>query len=720
MNPIFCDFETQSPADLTEVGGRLYVEHPDTRVLSAVFLIDNIFHVCIPHWRGRLPELEDRDVKSFGVLSSQCQFHFGPNCFDFLKSCEDRVFVAHNAAGFDVFVHRRFINPRCTYIDTLFLARAGGFPGPLEKLSQQCFGRGKHAAAKSLLKLTKATHDADGECVYPSISPGDMRLMVAYNIGDVALLRDLWYGPLANVEIEADVITANLTINDRGVLVDVPLVRAVQAISDYSAAHADEQIVKLTNGEIPYGKFRSTKVVHDWLESKGVRIAAFDSASQEYKKTLRRDAVDRFLADPESMADPDSPFYAHDNIDPVVFDVLRLRAQAMKITGAKAKRALFRASADGRARDLFSYHHAHTGRWSSRGIQVHNLPRGHGKIDTDAVLASFARGEWSSAEAGFNAIQQLLPPNHTVDQALSNLLRPMFHAAPGKTLLIADYSQIEGRCLAWMAGQEDLLEVFRNNGDVYCSFASRMFGREITEADKIERQVGKVATLGLGFSMGPEKFALFCAAVGVNLASVGLSPVEVVEMYRNAYPAIAGVYSGSVEGRAFRRGGLWYDLMAAAKNAMNGGVHHAGKCVFWYEEPALIVQLPSGRKLMYQNARIEDQIPGYALGWLDAKPRPTLVYDNPRGYTASLYPGKICENVVQAACRDLMATAIVNMEAAGIPIVMHVHDEIVAEVDLTSAEANSIKQIEIMKSVPHWASGFPIDVKGHISERFTK
>jgi DNA polymerase len=300
-------------------------------------------------------------------------------------------------------------------------------------------------------------------------------------------------------------------------------------------------------------------------------------------------------------------------------------------------------------------------------------------------------------------------------------VRPCFRAEPGRVLCVADLASVEARGVAWCAGEPGLLTLFAEGGDAYLDLAARIFGRPIAREDEPERQVGKVAVLGCGYSMGAARFARYAADNGIDLAAAGVTAEDVVEGYRDAYPAIAGTKVSS-NGRAWRRGGLWRDVEAAAIAAVTTGMpREAGRCLFRREADALVVRLPSGRRLYYRNARVERIVAAYckALG-IPERPKPTLVFDSPTAPGTATYGGKLVENIVQAICRDLLAAALVECERQDLSVVLHVHDEVVAEALLAQAEEALRRLVEILSTPPAWAAGFPVEVEGFVSERYLK
>jgi DNA polymerase len=237
----------------------------------------------------------------------------------------------------------------------------------------------------------------------------------------------------------------------------------------------------------------------------------------------------------------------------------------------------------------------------------------------------------------------------------------------------------------------------------------------------MERGVGKVTCLGAGYGMGAPTFALYCAGQGIDLAVADTSADACIEAFRAAYPAIAGHPAGVLDGRVFRKRGIWHDYTAAALRAVLERTSvPAGRCVFTRAGDDLVATLPSKREMYYRRCRVESRVPGYAgrLG-LPPRPRPTLVYDGPRGESV-LFGGKITENLVQAICRDLLCCALLRCEREGLPVVFHVHDEVILEVPRPRAEEALHRLVEIMVSPPKWAADFPIVAEGFASPRYTK
>lgn len=424
--PVFFDFETSSAADLKEVGGRLYAADPSTRVLSLVALIDDVVHVWIPSTLFRRPP------HGGGVGAMVIEWPAGHAERPYITyvtpflptpiadaATAGRLFVGHNVLGFDRFIWREKIGPEPDWADTLLLARTAGLPGDLDKLSKRELDRGKDAGKTLLKKLMVRNEKTE----YLDCHVGTLAAVLRYNVGDVLLLEQLWCESFADLPVESDVIEVHDQINERGVKVDASLLVKLADVAGVSASRAGEELSKLTNGEINVNNIRSTQQCHKWLNSKGIFIRSYETTEDHPngKPTLRKNVVEQALANPWMMLDPETEITveAVNNISPEVFDVLRLRATALRITDAKAKRGIQRLSPDDRLRDLFGYWIAHTGRWSSSGVQVHNLPRAKKGIDIESLIRLHTSGIWGSdPEAAYHLLRQSIPEKCSVDDAL--------------------------------------------------------------------------------------------------------------------------------------------------------------------------------------------------------------------------------------------------------------------------------------------------------------
>jgi DNA polymerase len=683
--PVFLDLETRSACHLKAEGGRRYADHPTTRILTAAALLDDRAVVWTPTLERPLPA-DALWPDGFGP-AWPVETHAGPDLPGPLADAvaAGRPLCAHNALGFDAHVWREAGLPEPpAWLDTLPEARAAGLPGGLDALGRRLFGRGKDPGHKELLRKY-CRPNRRGE--FRPLDREAATRIARYNLADVLLLSRLY--KVVRGHAEPEVLALDGVINGRGIAFDTDLAGSLMRLGALEAQAVGEEVERLTNDAIKAGDLNNVKRLRGWLKDQGLDLP-------DLKKVTVKQALQ-----------------ARDRLKPEVTHVLEARLAVARVTAGKLQRAVAARDDDGRVRDLLVYHKAHTGRWAGRDVQPHNLPRPHDDLrDLDALLG---------ATGNLQAFRGALPSGVTVADGLSALVRLCFRAGPGRRLLVADYASIEARGVAWCAGERGLLDLFAEGGDSYCDLATRIFGRLIARKDKRERNVGKQAVLGCCYGMGAAKFAARCAAFGVDLAAAEVTAEQVVEGYRDAYPAIAGtrVWHSTF---SRREGGLWHHVEAAALAAVGRNeVRCAGRCEFLRRDDALVVRLPSGRRLFYRNARVEDRVPGYcdSLG-LPPTTKPTLVYDGPKRREETTYGAKLLENVVQAICRDLLVAALHECERQGLAVVLHVHDEIVVEVPEEQAEEGLRRLVVIASTPPPWAEGFPVEVEGFSSEQYLK
>lgn len=733
-NIVFMDFETQSACDINEKGGRLYAYHPSTRILIMVVNSNDVYHIWIPdHIRCNIPtyaKLWPRQFKNEKLV----QLYRGSTCPEPIVECMSKYpVVAHNAYGFDKHICDHLLPQiQVEWLDSLYLARAAGRAGKLDLLGKQILGQGKDKAKKLLPKLTTAKPSLDGLTYsYPMIVPGDLQIFATYAIADVELIVQLWR-EFDDLYVEADLIDLHNRMNDRGVGIDKHLLYHIEKLSRYSQSQAIHEIENLTAGRINANNIRSTKQIHEWLASYGVDIVDPDTGTP----CLRKEIVQRYLDSPYLLGGIDDRGVSHDTgviaareIPTVVLDVLRLRMHALRITDAKVSRAIERVSEDGRIRDLLGYHVAHTGRFSSSGVQVHNLPRPLPGIDIEKITKMLEETPVHSDVAStFDLIKSILPSSispkipriPTMDDVCSALIRPSFVPSKGCLFGICDYSSIEARMVAWLAREEKLLETFRNNEDIYTRMASVIYGVAPEYITHEQRQVGKITILGSGYGMSANKFRVFAANSGVDLARAGITADQCIELYRSTYIEICGVKPDA--NKNYRTNGLWHKYDNAVKAVVSGRIPEdsVGRCHFRMQGHTLVCTLPSGRELWYNDAKIEDIIPPYAYTMnLPLVPKATVTYQGHYG-RKSLYGGLITENISQAACRDIMVDALLAFDRIKWCPVLTVHDEILVEFPISEAEDSLYRMVEIMSTPPDWCHDFPLACEGFLSPRFVK
>jgi DNA polymerase len=484
---------------------------------------------------------------------------------------------------------------------------------------------------------------------------------------------------------EEDVVEVHQVVNDRGIPIDVAFAARLALLQDELSVKSGLTMSSITEGDLEMHDARSAVKVKKWLLANGVTLP-----QREGRDSLDRRDVKRMLDDPEEFCDGTEESAA------LACAVLKLRQEVVRVTSGKAIRMIEAAGEDGRARGQFVYHGAHTGRWSARQVQPHNFPRGLEDIDH-----SLARFDLKLCEVEAEAERLQVEARKTTPGArvsagdvLATLLRPVIDGP----LCIGDYGAVEARGVNWVADEKRSLALFSDpEADVYVDLARKVFGKQ--DISKGERWHAKQAELGCGYGMSHRKFRGMVEALGVTMPD-GVSAEHIIKTYR-------AQHQGVVRG--------WKELEAAVLGAAEGRDTTACRASFYRDGPSVVMKLPSGRRLVYRDARVEQRVPMYcALLGLPPEKKPTFVYRHPYGWEGTLYGGRIMENLVQALCRDLLADALIRAERAGMKPCMHVHDELVAEMDDPRALA------ELMSTPPAWADGFPVLVEAFFAPRYFK
>lgn len=573
------------------------------------------------------------------------------------------------------------------------LARKAGLPGALDALAKRWLGLEKDKAGNLFTKsLSRPSRAKKRLGQLPELTPEVMARVVAYCESDVKVLEHGWplLEPWFDVEREGELVA--LAIEDRGIAFDVELARALldadarlsaEALGEYGATsiRAPAQFVELVN-------FRLAEL------GDSLRIADATKASVELLEG---------------------------HPDEIIQELVTARQALASIARGKLEAGLARVSADGRLRDNARYIGAHTWRFSGQGMQLQNMPKPTG-----------APAKWKDAE-----IERMarLAVEGSVDplgrEEIDTLLRATLHAPPGKVLVVADYSAVEARGNAWAADDLEAVEVFRNpHADVYLRFASHagmgdyhdFLARKAAEDPTIKgpRGFGKIAELGLGYGMGAVKFTVTAEKGGVKWnapsACAGSSCKDplcgvVVPYGPRGEPATHGAITTVHMWRELHYPikCFWDELEYAAKVAVHGGHAKAGPFEFGRVGEDVWLMMPAGRPLVYPRMSAVKGEDG----------RESLRYQGQR-FVEWTYGGKLCENAIQAFCRDLMVHALIKCEEAGLRPVLHVHDEIVCEVPEALAVEGLKALEECMTDLPPWALGFPAGAEGFFAKRYRK
>ena len=538
---------------------------------------------------------------------------------------------------------------RCTMAQAsaMGLPRALGQAAAVLGVEEQ---KDKAGAALMLRMARPRKVNADGSYTWWN-TKDKIDTLVAYCRQDVRTELSVAETLNAMPDAERRLYQLDQRINDRGVKVDIDLIDRVSKLANSASENIDAEMKRLTNGQVKAAT--NAMDLTAWLRGYELNVNSVD------KQTVTR-------------------LLAVDGLHPIIKQVLRLRQDGAKSSTAKYDAMVNAANADDRMRGLLMYHGAATGRWSGRLVQPQNFPRPQKKQDElDEIIAKL-KADQDVSEHGAGTV------------LASDLLRSMLIADDGHRLMFADYSAIEARVLAWVAGQNDLVETFRKGGDVYKEMASAIYNVDVESVTDGQRQVGKMAILGCGYGMGGKRFAEQCATMGIKVDEDEAK--RIVSVYREKNNRIAQ-YWRDVE----------QDFVDMVKEA--GRVR------------SVELPLPSGRSLTYHNPRIiQRETPWGAMR--DTAQVDTLNSVTRQWVSQIIWGGLLTENVVQATARDMMATAMMALEIKGYPVILSVHDEIICEVP--DGFGSLDEMIDIMTRVPAWAQGCPINAEGKEGKRYRK
>lgn len=580
-------------------------------------------------------------MAAWAVDDGPVQVAFTPEEIDQIPHLWDTVTkVAHNAAfervcfsefarGQQELEQGEYLSPE-HWLCTMALASEAGYPKSLGQLAVALGAELKDEAGTRLINLFCKPNRA-GKRTLPEERPEEWQQFVAYCVQDVVTLRDVHKKlPGWPTEMERQVYMVDQRINDTGIPVDVEMAAHAVATADDNRMLDELAVMDLTGVSNP----GSNPQMLAWLRSRHCDIDNLQAAT-----------VAAFLEAP--LLSPD------------VRKVLELRQELALVAAKKYTAALERVSADGRLRGSFQFFGAHTGRWAGRGVQLQNLPSAtmDSEADTHAAILDLKLGLGATSHS------------------LKALVRAMF-VGP---FTVVDYSAIEARVVAWLAGEQWALDAFADGRDIYVETAERMGG--------LTRKEGKVAVLALGYNGGVNSLRVM-GAEGDDRKLQYL-----VTQWRDANRHIVDMWAEM--GEAFRHGGAVGALMTIEKDGADR-----------------LLRLPSGRAVVYHDLKARWKETPYGR-------RQVISFADPKGpgFRQDTYGGKLTENVTQAVARDIIAEAMVRLHNAGHEVVGHVHDEVLVR----GAGPDSVATISaIMTESPAWAAGMPIAAEGFVCERYRK
>lgn len=651
---LLIDLETYSSADITKTGAFKYAEAPDFEILLLACAWDD-GPVQVIDMTDREPVTDERTAAKAAALASVVAGITDP----------DTVKVAHNSA-FERACLTRYLGrdlPPEEWEDTMILAAMNGLPLSLDaagaalELRDQKIREGT-ALISYFCKPCRPTIANGGRTRNrPEHAPDKWERFKAYCKRDVeveqAIYRRLRSFPVTDFERKVWALDAR--INERGVRIDTGLVAAAIAQNEAFTTRRMAEMRRLTGLENP----NSVAQLKDWLETAGMSA---DSLNKAAVQELKDKAT-----------------------DPTTRRVLELRQQLGKTSVTKYEAMQSAVCADGRVRGLLQYYGAgRTGRWAGRLVQVQNLPQNH-LAGLGLVRELVRERDLETLELCFDSVPDVL----------SQLIRTAFVAGEGNIFHVADYSAIEARVIAYLAGEKWRMEVFRSGGDIYCSSASAMFRVPVVKhgVNGHLRQKGKIAELACGYGGGVGALRAFGAD------KMGLTEEEmqdIVTQWRAASPAIPR---------------FWRDAESAAVRAINNpGRTTTVPCGVKYRRDgdALRCRLPSGRILSYWDAKLDTDGSICFMGQNQT---------TRRWEKTGTWGGKLVENIVQAYARDCLAVAMVRLAEEGWKICFHVHDEVIVEAPI----GTSWEQVaEVMGRPIDWAPGLLLRGDGYSTPFYRK
>ena len=646
MDVLNIDIETYSSIDIGKSGLYKYAQSNDFEILLFAYSLNGSEVKVIDLAQGET--VPDEIIKRLSDNETELRAYNA----NFEWYCLNR-------AGFKTNLEQW----KCTMIHAYY----AGFPGGLGKVGKALEfeeDKKKDMSGKALIRYfsvpCKATRANGGRTRnLPHHDLDKWNLFVEYNRQDVVAEMAIM-NKLKSVKVpegEWEQWRMDIRMNERGIAIDTDLVDSSLWISEYWNEKLMDEARDITGLDNP----NSTSQLLEWLKSQDVKV-----------ENLQKTTVEKLIKE----------------VTGKVKRVLEIRKELSKTSTKKYVAMKAALGEQNRVRGLLQFYGANrTGRWAGRLVQVQNLPRNYIQ-NLSGTREVVKRRDVATLEILYG----------NIPDTLSQLIRTAFVPEEGKKFVIADFSAIEARVIAWLAGEHWRSEVFKTHGKIYEASASQMFGVPIEKIKKGNpeyalRQKGKVAELALGYQGGPG------ALKAMGALNMGLTEEElpgIVRMWRESNKNITG---------------LWWAIGSTVIEVVEGGGRKAVNGIIFEKEgdlsnglDFLTVQLPSGRKLYYVN-------PGTKLNSWDSKVITYMAQNQTTGKweTAETYGGKLVENIVQAIARDCLAVSIKRLTEKGFKIVMHIHDEVVIE---ASMETTVDEVCEIMGQEIEWAKGLLLRADG--------
>lgn len=636
------DIETYCEEDLRKVGVYKYVAHPSFKITLFGYSINRGEVQQVDIEKGEeIPKvvisyLTDPDIRKFAFNAQ-----FERVCLDWFYKIET-------------------LNWTCTMIKAWYCGITGGLASVSNALGISDED-GKLKEGKRLIdKFTKPVRNKQINL----LEDEDWDLFKEYNIRDVEVELFI-QEKLDRFELpdwEWDLYALDQKINDRGIRIDEAMVLNAIKIDEELIDISTRRYKELTGNDNP----NSIKDIRQFIRDKT------DVEVPSLAKGVMGDLLEKFKGYPD------------------IVEVLQIRQRLSKTSTAKYYTMRDTLMPDKRSRgNIQHYGASRTGRWAGRLIQVHNLPRNYIK-DLGTARKIIKYGDWELLSMAY----------YDGPDIMSQCLRTAIIPSEGNKFVVSDFSAIEARVVAWFAGEDWVLDVFRDTGLIYEATASKMFSIPMDQIDKELRDRGKVATLALGYqgSVGALKQM---GADRMGLDDQGMQ--DLVNLWRTSNSNIVN---------------LWYETEARVKKVISGNSVETwadGKLKAYIKSGILFIELPSGRVLSYARPQLRPHSKFEGRDQIIFRERAS---SGKSWYENNTYGGKLVENIVQATARDLLAYGLVNLDKQGYDIVMHVHDEVIIEIEKDRFELDKVNQI--MGQGPEWAEGLPLDAEGFECEYYQK
>jgi len=656
------DFETRSESNIFDDGACVYAQHPSTEILMVSFSINK---KKVYNWNPFTSK-----QKAPHILLAMVKIGYMVRAFN-----SEFEYWIWNEVG-----TRQFGWPELPieqFYDVMAMSCAMAFPASLEKSGEatKALVQKDKGGAALINFFSKPSRKKGEHFKDPLDYPDKFREFIDYCDDDVASQIAIANKTKLLSPFEHEVFLLTEKMNVRGIPIDIEMVEGALEMVGMYQKHANKKALKLIGKDCEFESLTQTGKVKEWLNDNGCKIP-----------NMQKDVIAEWLSDDKKKMSKKAR------------TILKLRQQSSMTSTAKYKKMFAQYAKDGCVHGFLKYHIARTGRWGGRGIQIQNfakppqsLPK---KIDWGEVAELIKDRDIETIEWLYDDVMSVL----------SGALRAAIKAPDGYKFVSADYSQIEARFVMWFADDKTGLDEFGGEGKIYEGMASKIYGipKAKVGKDSFERFIGKQVILGSGFGMGARKFVTSCKEKGgvdveFQLAKRG------IDGYRERYNMVPK---------------LWENAERAAIHATKypGSRRRYKKVVYEMRGEHLYCKLPSGRELCYPYAHIQ-------VAKTNWGPQPKLHYWGINSYTnkwslIDTWGGKLTENFVQAAARDVMAYGMLTTEKKGYTTLFTVHDESVAVVP---TDFGSVKEYEELLCVlPDWADGCPIEAEGWEGPRYRK